>query len=508
MGLTLNELNQKQILMRSICSATITANIAAIFLIATTHRLQKPINYLQLCVSVCDIGLAIIWTIGSDSSDSTTTSDNNNSATLCLAIAFAYEFFLTAMSSWLFVKSVYTFLLLRHGPRVANQWWWAYHAYAWVMATGMAVIIVAIGVRNPAVIGDATFECWIGPEFPELRFVMQYPLFWIHFASSATLYILVIQRNRALRKGSAQFLFQHAGRMAVPEVVAENCGADYNQADANLTFGDIADCGELAEIGCVAGGEIDADRCNSDKEEAFNESFGARKLATSVMAVAAGTSSKTLELILMEEHINDFDRNNNNNNSNSNNNIHYSVNYSVADSRVTALRNSFMLSSIPHHNQMPEDTPSSHVPLSFQFPTPSTQAGNSRAATIKRFGFQDGGGAGRQQQQPVRKRQSLQPTIKSKSSQQTINADKKLFEKTGLILAGFLVSWTPATVVRTVGLVKPDYNPPFWLEMMMGCGFAISGLWNVGIFFWVWFGPRSKKPSLSDPNNEKTLVIK
>ncbi|KAJ3086140.1 hypothetical protein HK100_008797 [Physocladia obscura] len=417
------------------------------------------------------------------------------------------------MSSWLFVKSVYTYLLLRYGPRAANRWWWVYHAYAWSMATGMAVILFVVGVRDPAVIGDSSFECWIGPKFPKLRFAMQYPLFWIHFAASAVLYMLVIQRNRALRKGSAQSLFQHMGAMATPETVTENCAPHYNQADANLTFGNVDCHAELAEIGCDSA-ENDTNPYNSDKDEKFEASFESNELPASGAVVT--TSSKTLASLLMDDTMNDSNTNSSSNNSNSN--IHsvqakkmvrsYSLNYPIADSRVTALRKSLLVSPMPHHKQMPEGTPSSHVQLSLQFPTPSTQTDDSRSFATRKFGSQDGVTGLLPSGPPVRKRQSMQPAIKSKSSQQLANADKKLFTKASLTLVGFLVSWTPATVARTVGLVKPDYDPPFWLEMMMGFGFAISGLWNVGIFFLVWFGSRSKKLASSNPNNEKTSIIK
>ncbi|KAJ3093843.1 hypothetical protein HK100_006387, partial [Physocladia obscura] len=81
---------------------------------------------------------------------------------------------------------------------------------------------------------------------------------------------------------------------------------------------------------------------------------------------------------------------------------------------------------------------------------------------------------------PSRTRSSRTEKMKKKS-------DKKLHVKAALVILGFIVCWTPATVVRVLS-IQENYDAPAWLLFFMGSGLAVSGIWNACVFFVVWFG--------------------
>ncbi|KAJ3120474.1 hypothetical protein HK100_012783, partial [Physocladia obscura] len=119
------------------------------------------------------------------------------------------------MMCWSFAIALYTHILLLRGAKTANKWWWAYHLCAWGVSCLSTAALFALDIVNKndggdGVVGAATFECWIGGQFPQLRVVLHYPLFWAQFCGIVGLYVDVIARNRAMRLDLSQNVFRDA----------------------------------------------------------------------------------------------------------------------------------------------------------------------------------------------------------------------------------------------------------------------------------------------------------
>ncbi|KAJ3092464.1 Fe(2+) transporter, partial [Physocladia obscura] len=105
------------------------------------------------------------------------------------------------MSCWSFLMSVYVFLIVMFSKQVAENSWYFLHAYAWLLATiTTATMYISEAVnRKGAVMGDATFECWISAAYPELRVGLLYAHLWFHFAVLVGMYMFIFWKLKSLK---------------------------------------------------------------------------------------------------------------------------------------------------------------------------------------------------------------------------------------------------------------------------------------------------------------------
>ncbi|ORY45237.1 hypothetical protein BCR33DRAFT_737599 [Rhizoclosmatium globosum] len=62
----------------------------------------------------------------------------------------------------------------------------------------------------------------------------------------------------------------------------------------------------------------------------------------------------------------------------------------------------------------------------------------------------------------------------------------KLVWKSSILAFGFILSWTPITLVRIIGLF-PELHVPYWLQTLAPPCLASSGMWNPVTFFVIGF---------------------
>ncbi|KAJ3074677.1 hypothetical protein HDU98_010567 [Podochytrium sp. JEL0797] len=75
---------------------------------------------------------------------------------------------------------------------------------------------------------------------------------------------------------------------------------------------------------------------------------------------------------------------------------------------------------------------------------------------------------------------------KSRSTTKQPRNNRIVLWKSSCLALGFLITWTPATAGRIIGLV-PGAVVPEWLSILVGLCFATSGFWNPVIFYLAWF---------------------
>ncbi|KAJ3237994.1 hypothetical protein HDU81_008602 [Chytriomyces hyalinus] len=93
-----------------------------------------------------------------------------------------------------FIISLYVYLSIIYRQGVAERYWYYYHGYTWGMSalfTGLLFVMEAVYKRGP-IFGDATFECWISPNYPDLRINLFYLPLWVHSAFIFAMYARIL----------------------------------------------------------------------------------------------------------------------------------------------------------------------------------------------------------------------------------------------------------------------------------------------------------------------------
>ncbi|ORY47002.1 hypothetical protein BCR33DRAFT_849013 [Rhizoclosmatium globosum] len=86
-----------------------------------------------------------------------------------------------------------------------------------------------------------------------------------------------------------------------------------------------------------------------------------------------------------------------------------------------------------------------------------------------------------------RTRRATETTVHTGGGHLKVN---KLIFRTAIVTLGYLVSWTPATVVRIIALYGGKAS--FLANVLIALGFSAAGLWNSGTFFVSWYYMRSE----------------
>ncbi|KAJ3266090.1 hypothetical protein HDU77_002577 [Chytriomyces hyalinus] len=144
-----------------------------------------------------------------------------NDNALCTVMGTFHQFFLNASPTWIFVISLYCYLTVMHDESTARKKWYWLHAYGWglpFLLTISMFIGQSILDRGPVIGGilpihgselvrflnnqlrniDGTYDCWIGPAYPDLRLYLYYPTLWMHFILIVVIYIRVLTKIRSV----------------------------------------------------------------------------------------------------------------------------------------------------------------------------------------------------------------------------------------------------------------------------------------------------------------------
>ncbi|ORY43293.1 family A G protein-coupled receptor-like protein [Rhizoclosmatium globosum] len=388
--LTPSENATLQTVMRIICPVSLLANISLLAAVLYFRSTRTSLCYLQSFLAVTDAALSIGWIIGTS-----ITSD----ATACTVVGTIFQFCLNASSCWNFLASLYCYLTILWGAKVADRWWGLFHLYGWGLPSVLtvALYIAQAGMLRGSVFGDAEYECWIAPSFPELRIAMFYPFLWLHFLLITLFHVLIFSNISQVTSEIAA--------AAASSATAGNATIQHKQ-----TFESAAS--SLDRIESPHGGSEGNIR-SPPNSSAFSllkiPGAGGGIVGTGVVEGVSGG--------------------------------------------VTLEKGS---STVPHASQGGSDVKSPPM-------YPGTAFGNNGArGTLPR---------------------TLDKTVpQSPSPQSKLKASmNRLFAKTLILACGFLLSWTPATAVRIIGLIGGYI--PFWLHLLVGVGFSMCGLWNPVAYF-------------------------
>ncbi|KAI8836428.1 hypothetical protein BJ741DRAFT_605440 [Chytriomyces cf. hyalinus JEL632] len=187
-------MNLLRLIIRVIGSMSVFLNLCLIACVSALDRFHKPISYLQANLAVLEIIQASIYIIGNEIA--------KTSPTTCFHVGIFGQLFANATTFMNLNISLYVYLSIIYRRGVAERYWYHYHGYTWGMSallTGLAFVMQAVRKRGP-VFGDATFECWISVEYPELRIDLFYLPLWINSAFIFAIYARILLFLRSHRK--------------------------------------------------------------------------------------------------------------------------------------------------------------------------------------------------------------------------------------------------------------------------------------------------------------------
>ncbi|KAJ3353844.1 hypothetical protein HDU83_006336 [Entophlyctis luteolus] len=489
-----------------------------------------------------------------------------SSTPTCTAIAAVYQFALTCTTCVGFTTTLYTYLLLVNGPKTANRFWRAYHAYTGIVAVAtLCVMFVAPAVlqRTPgtAGTGPAVYECWIADEYADVRVFVQYPLFWTHFCASLVMYGGIIRTSRALRQdlvhnnmsklvaaasdSSGQSLSARRKRVfgldgnytsmrrgtgirlsitAMTAAAAAAMGGSRGIAGtggaspASATVTGTSKSGMSGVNGSAASAASSGGSSGSNSH--VGNSDGVRKFGWSISLPASGQRTRrpstdmervpsgiVVESLRPKRSLNKtLSRN-----STGTPSVLQTAIQTVATQQQQQQQqqqpqqqqqmNQSQAHSVPrsrrHSVQLPMERVRRHsvVDPSVFVVVPGNQA-NGAPAAADDSGSEIASAILIPNKAAVSASTDPEKTIGPEANislrtfrraQRLEKSDRKLMMKALLIAIGFLVCWTPATVVHVLEYKYADFDTPFWLGILMGFGYAISGTWSAGVFFFVWY---------------------
>ncbi|TPX55215.1 hypothetical protein CcCBS67573_g09492 [Chytriomyces confervae] len=139
-------------------------------------------SFLQVNLAGLEVIQAAMYLIGNEIA--------KTSPTTCFVVGITAQFFFNSATLMNFIISLYVYLSILHRQGVAERYWYYYHGYTWGMSalfTGLLFVMEAM-LKRGSVIGNATFECWISPSYPDLRINLFYVPLWIHFGFIFAMY--------------------------------------------------------------------------------------------------------------------------------------------------------------------------------------------------------------------------------------------------------------------------------------------------------------------------------
>ncbi|TPX64576.1 hypothetical protein CcCBS67573_g08377 [Chytriomyces confervae] len=183
-----------RLIMRVFCSMSVFFNLSLIACVVALKRFHKPMSFLQANLAGFEIIHASMYIIGSEIA--------KTSPTACFYLGIACQLFANAVSFMSVIISLYVYLSIIYRRGVAERYWYYYHGYVYGMSailTGLLFVMQAILGRGP-VIGEATLECWISEEYPDLRVYLFYLPLWINSAFIFAIYARILLFLRSHRK--------------------------------------------------------------------------------------------------------------------------------------------------------------------------------------------------------------------------------------------------------------------------------------------------------------------
>ncbi|KAI9341709.1 hypothetical protein BDR26DRAFT_918271 [Obelidium mucronatum] len=394
-SLTQDELARIQIVMRAIAPIPLLSNLALIICVLLIKSRRTSIGYMQLSLAIMDILCSIGFSIGNVIVPN---------IPLCTVVGVFMQFCLHASSTWSLLCCVYCFLTIQYNSKVAESHWISYHLYGWGVPTifTVAMFVCQAVLRRGNVIGDATFECWIAPQYADLRVALLYPILWIHFLIIGILYISIFKMiNKATSEIASSTAYGSAMSISYK-------GGGGGGGGSRSLFNSNDHVGVLvSEENLATSSLIQVNGTKTPPPATTTATTGAsRPVSYSNFTKAASTMGSETEL-------------------------------------DTCSNKLPKMPPIPPTIPLPPPPPPPPVPL-----------------------------------QPKKGGKAVEAKLQSSS--------RKLIAKTCIVAFGFVISWTPATAARIMGLI-PGVQIPFWLSMTMGIGFATQGIWNAGAFFIAFF---------------------
>ncbi|ORY43283.1 hypothetical protein BCR33DRAFT_766528 [Rhizoclosmatium globosum] len=184
MGFTRGQLEQIRLVLRTICPFSIAANFAVVAIVAFVKRKQTTLGYLHAFLSLSDIWLAISWITGDTIAES---------KDLCIVFGALYEYFVSASSCWSFLIALHCYIIVIYSPKAAGKYWMVYLTYGIGVPSILVVgtFVSQFAMKRGDVFGDAEYQCWISPNYPELRIAFYYSVLWLHFVLILCFYIRI-----------------------------------------------------------------------------------------------------------------------------------------------------------------------------------------------------------------------------------------------------------------------------------------------------------------------------
>ncbi|KAJ3335477.1 hypothetical protein HDU83_000287, partial [Entophlyctis luteolus] len=139
-----------------------------------------------------DIITSTIFIVGSDIS--------RTNPDLCTVLGAIMQFSLLSISTWSFMVSLLCYMTIMYSDHQANKYKLFFYLYGWgiPLLSVCGLFVLQATWQRGTVFGDATFECWISPAYPELRVDMYYIPLWIQFVMTVTTYGLTVSHIRKI----------------------------------------------------------------------------------------------------------------------------------------------------------------------------------------------------------------------------------------------------------------------------------------------------------------------
>ncbi|KAI9341740.1 hypothetical protein BDR26DRAFT_304909 [Obelidium mucronatum] len=167
------DLHVIRVIFRTIGPISILLNIAVIGSVLSFKGKRTLIGVMQSFLSISDIFVSITFMIGSKIA---------SNQSMCTIVGTITNYSLTASSTWSFVVGLHCYHTIIYNQKLASRYWIFYNLYGWGVPflTTLSLFIIQALTKRGNVFGDATYSCWIGPLFPELRLGIFYVLLWLH----------------------------------------------------------------------------------------------------------------------------------------------------------------------------------------------------------------------------------------------------------------------------------------------------------------------------------------
>ncbi|KAJ3074676.1 hypothetical protein HDU98_010566 [Podochytrium sp. JEL0797] len=179
--------------MYTLCPFSIASNIGLLVCVATTKKFHKTLNYFQCCLACSEAYISIMWAVGNS------VSGNEG---LCTFFGSTHQFFINSSSCWSFLIPLYSYMIIMYSSGTADDLWYFFHAYGWgvpAILTVLTFVFQAAWSRGN-IMGDATYQCWISSQYPELRIALFYVPLWIHFGLIIAIFACIFAKIRYVEK--------------------------------------------------------------------------------------------------------------------------------------------------------------------------------------------------------------------------------------------------------------------------------------------------------------------